>query len=526
MRGLFVKYAMMLVLLVGLVASCGESLEDTYSDYTGDGPEQYLTKIYDLEGTPRWMSVSLNWNLKLDPGRTAILVKWTDDEKTDSVIIDRNSTSYLVEGLKNYEYELGVYAIEQTESGKIVKRSIGNPVFIRPYTYASDELILFGRVVRKQFNVADKQLFVTFDEWTDNLISFKIGYYEKNNATEQFWEAMPEDRIDNYPNGQPYALIGTDVDFSQGIKVYRTGKIDAIGDLELELEPMNLYFELPSFESDFAVEVRNKLDLMGEIQKADIADVEVLDIDYDQVSLADVLHFPNLKELYLGRNRILATGTESTYRSTLTEQAVSEAALRVAQENGVKIYHYGQHYFDVVPDFFTEKNRVAEVPEFNLLNPAAWSISALPEDQDFDSGLRNLFDQEDHYWSPQASQAAMREHTITIDMGGVQSIQGFLIMQAEDITIPYGKTGSKPESLKIELLNESGLWETATFQESVTIGDGTHEKTVVYLDKNKSTKRASKVRFMIYDAGFKPSWSESFTDYKVALSTFMVIQGN
>ena len=84
MRGLFLKYTLILVLLAGLVASCGESLEDTYSDYTGDGPEQYLTKIYDLQGKPRWMSVELTWNLKLDPGRTAILVEWTDDEKTDS----------------------------------------------------------------------------------------------------------------------------------------------------------------------------------------------------------------------------------------------------------------------------------------------------------------------------------------------------------------------------------------------------------------------------------------------------------
>ena len=80
---------------------------------------------------------------KIRSGRTAILVEWTDDEKTDSAVIDRNSTSYLVEGLKNYEYEFGVYAIEQTENGEIIKRSIGDPVYIRPYTYASDELILF-----------------------------------------------------------------------------------------------------------------------------------------------------------------------------------------------------------------------------------------------------------------------------------------------------------------------------------------------------------------------------------------------
>lgn len=90
MKELFFKYAVILVLLAGYLTGC-EKLEDTYSKHTGDGPEQYLTKIYDLKGEPKWLSVLLTWNLKLDPGRTAIMVEWTDDEKTDSVIIDRTA---------------------------------------------------------------------------------------------------------------------------------------------------------------------------------------------------------------------------------------------------------------------------------------------------------------------------------------------------------------------------------------------------------------------------------------------------
>lgn len=45
------------------------------------------------------------------------MVEWTDDEKTDSVIIDRESESYLVEGLKNYEYTFKVCATRK----KVVK---------------------------------------------------------------------------------------------------------------------------------------------------------------------------------------------------------------------------------------------------------------------------------------------------------------------------------------------------------------------------------------------------------------------
>ena len=168
MKGIFLKYTVMCILFMGFLTGC-EDLEDTYSEHTGDGPEQYLTKIYDLKGEPRWLSVLLTWNLKLDPGRTAIMVEWTDDEKTDSVIIDRESESYLVEGLKNYEYTFKVCAIEEKD-GEIVKRSLGDPVYVRPYTYASEELLLFTRVINKQFQLANKYLFLSFDEWTDNLI--------------------------------------------------------------------------------------------------------------------------------------------------------------------------------------------------------------------------------------------------------------------------------------------------------------------------------------------------------------------
>ena len=147
MRKLFLH--ILFLLFVGFMTSC-EKLEDTYSEYRGDGPIQYLTKIYNLTASPQWLSVELNWELKLDPGRTAIMIKWTDDEKSDSVLIDKESTSYVVKNLKNYEYSFNVYAVEKNDE-QIVKYSLGDPVYARPYTYESDELLLFTRVVNKSF---------------------------------------------------------------------------------------------------------------------------------------------------------------------------------------------------------------------------------------------------------------------------------------------------------------------------------------------------------------------------------------
>ena len=524
MKIIYLKYVITLILFAGFTAGC-EKLEDTYSEYTGDGPEQYLSKIYDLQGSPQWLSVLLTWNLKLDPGRTAILVKWTDDEKTDSVILDKDSESYLVQGLKNYEYKFSVNAIEQKD-GETIKYSIDDPVYVRPYSYESDELALFTRVVNKSFNVVNKQLFVTFDTWADNLISFKIGYYEKNNEEEQFWEATPEDNVDNYPHGKPYALIGENIDFSRPINVYRTGKVAEIGDVVLDLNPIAMYFDVPSFESDFAAEVRNKFDLTGEIKWSDIENVESLEIDYDQVSLTDILHFSRLKELHLGKNRYLASGTENQIKSTIKEQELSLVALEIAAKLGVKIYHYGKHYFDIVPDFFTTSNVKTEIPVFTYLDPSVWTIEVSPEDAlGYNSGLGNLLRDDNTQWLPQPD-TRLREHIIEIDMQENKNIAGFKIVQAA----PSDSQLKLPATLRVEVQNATGQWLPATYQEDVTIGNGKGETTIVYLDKIRSSKITQKIRVKISDSYYKKQWNSSagasLDYYNVALSSFIVIQGD
>lgn len=94
MRMMISKYAILLFLLAGVLVGC-EKLEDTYSDYSGDGPIHYLSKIYDLKGESRWESVYLTWILTPDPGRTAILVEWADDTGKELHAYCKNSESCL-----------------------------------------------------------------------------------------------------------------------------------------------------------------------------------------------------------------------------------------------------------------------------------------------------------------------------------------------------------------------------------------------------------------------------------------------
>lgn len=523
----FITYMTMLVVFCGMVSSC-EDIEDTYKEYAGDGPIQYLNKIYDLKATAQWEAISLSWSLKLDPGRTSILVEWKDNENTYSKIIDKDSESFLVEGLtENYDYEFNVWAVAEVD-GEIVKKSLGDPVYGRPFNSQSDELSLFTHVVTKQIKVADKKIFVVFDAWPDNLISFKIGYFEKENEQEQFFVAETNDRINGWPKGVPYAVIGEDVDFSKPIKVYRTGEIESFGNKILDLEPLELHFDLPTFNSDFTNELRPQIGIDGEIKTSDIENVSSVNINFNQTSLEDILYFPALETVNLGKDRYIPAEMVGTTRSSLsseTNKNISLGALKLAHDIlGVKIYQYCEHYFDEVPEWFAGKNLVPQLPSLQLLDTSDWDITETPMDAvGYDTGLRNLLqDDNNTYWFPTAS-LKLRTHIIEIDMKKIQNIIGFKIVQANinnDVNLQC------PGLITIEILNESGAWIAATFDENVTIGTGKGETALAYLDKDKTVKQVQKIRIKISDNFYKNGYDDDgklTKYYRIALASFMVI---
>ena len=48
------KYIINLFAAAALLVGCGESLEDTYSDYAGDGKIRYVAKCTEVHATPGW----------------------------------------------------------------------------------------------------------------------------------------------------------------------------------------------------------------------------------------------------------------------------------------------------------------------------------------------------------------------------------------------------------------------------------------------------------------------------------------
>ena len=55
------KYIINLFAAAALLVGCGESLEDTYSDYAGDGKIRYVAKCTEFHATPGWERLLLEW---------------------------------------------------------------------------------------------------------------------------------------------------------------------------------------------------------------------------------------------------------------------------------------------------------------------------------------------------------------------------------------------------------------------------------------------------------------------------------
>lgn len=87
-----IKYLVNLLIATVVSVSCGESLEDTYSDYAGNGKIRYPAKCSDLEVTVGWKRLELKWNNGVDA--------FTDKIKSILVCL-KYTTRLLVRKIRN-----------------------------------------------------------------------------------------------------------------------------------------------------------------------------------------------------------------------------------------------------------------------------------------------------------------------------------------------------------------------------------------------------------------------------------------
>ena len=92
-----------------LIMGC-ESLEDTYSDYAGDGTIRYIGKCTDVSVAPGWKRLIVKWVNNVDPVVDKIKVCWQVDDQKDSILLAPNTVEYSISNLEDGNYEVTVCA--------------------------------------------------------------------------------------------------------------------------------------------------------------------------------------------------------------------------------------------------------------------------------------------------------------------------------------------------------------------------------------------------------------------------------
>lgn len=168
------KYILFIAASLLLFTACGETLEDTYKDYSGDGEIRYVGKVKDLQANPGWERVTVNWVNSDDPIVDQVEVKWTSDDVRDSVFLPAGTTSFDITGLTSgSSLQIDVMSVD-----KKLNESIPVTAYVRAYNQDHELVQAFNRIVSRNFFLHD-HLLLTFVGWDSQVEEAYVSYTHK-----------------------------------------------------------------------------------------------------------------------------------------------------------------------------------------------------------------------------------------------------------------------------------------------------------------------------------------------------------
>lgn len=470
-------------------AGCSD-LEDTYSDYAGDGQIRYLAQCTDVKITPGWEKLNIVWKNSIDPMVDKIRITWTVEGQTEEVLLDPTTTEYTISDLQEGTYEVSICGIDPEGN-----TSLAYTGYVRPYTANHEVIQNFPQLIMKHFFVKN-HLVLYFSDWNSSIEKASLSYTKADGTA----GSLVLDSV--LVTDNKYYLLEDEIKPATPVVLERTGNIggDVIPLASVELS------RSPVFSADFKALFKVKFGVETPTAEQ-LNSLEKLDIDYSLNSLEDVLSLPELKELHLARNRYQYKPHLSythTYPLTNDRMSVlyedkerSTFALEVAHKIcGLEVWRYNQHF---LPEMTAEYLHPMENPvpeELAYFSTEDWEIRCEPQDEDgYDSGLDKLFDGDvQSCWKPNP-QATWREHTITVSMPAKRTIQGIRLVQQ---AFGYDFQGKMlaPVMVKIQVSSDGYEWENATYVEENTVGNTSGEITVIRFPE---PKEAAFIRFMFND---------------------------
>mgnify|MGYP002516425668 CR=1 FL=1 len=497
------KYYIVAALASFALCGCGD-IADTFSEWTEGGEKRYVGETENFQLKSGWDRLIASWDSPVDPAITKIKVKWTDDDaKSDSAMLDRNITSYNITGLKNSSYSVTLTAV----SGE-GKESLSSTLYARPYTEEHEVIQSFSRIISSYYFMNDR-LVLKFLGWEDGMMNAVLKYTKENGEadslviTKDMANGEDNELFEEYWEDCPYMLLPDAVDKTKPILLYRTGRVSGCEDVihfpVFELTPDR------TFSSDFK-EILKKtyglsstaLDADGNVKDEWADKVTSLSIDDDLTNFDDLLNFPKLKSVYLGKHRYLTdAGIKDASRGQLNvgEKLPSIFAVTTLHElNGLTIYRYNKHFQRLGSLDFIKDMGKPTMPDYKFYDLHKASVNVSPDDEEgYDSHPEYLVDNNtESCWSPLAQTGSV-DYSITIDLKSEKTVSGIKIVQKN-----FGKYDQDMDyalsMVKVYAADKSGIFEQATNLNENYIGTSAGE-TIVLPFSNKRNIRYVRLTF-------------------------------
>jgi len=398
----------------------------------------------------------------------------------------------------------------------------------RPYTATHEDLRTFTRGISAFSRMGDK-LAIVLDQNNENVKQLELCYYEAGQSepstwdmkahmtdtlTYQGWLKLTRDYIFLLPEGE-----GTQIDFSRPITVKRKGRLaGCIDDIRFNDEELNLNERV--WSSEFSqLMIQN----YGSGWEDKIDEVKTLELDYNITSMQNLMYFPNLEKVILGKNRYMQPAYKSSDASK-TDEYVGLVMLSFLKETrpSFTVERYNSHYFglnlmayDQSINVYKEAGKVSqalnieekgsvnleEKPEYVPLDTTGWKVTCSDtvfNGYNYNGAAWLLYDGLMHYEDPwmgewdeevyfePAQTLGASIVTVTFDMKTPQTVAGFKVKQPE-----RNESGDKNyllSSLMIEFSTDNYTWTKATYAEgSATIGNTPAEETFIRVPEDLRT---------------------------------------
>ena len=548
------------------VVSCSESLEETYDEFAGDGMIRYLGKCADVEVNPGWERLQVVWKHNIDAGVKKVKITWQSDkgsgemftEPCDPDSEDLMDTVY-IENLADAMYTVRVNNVAADDRESLVEEKYG-----RPYSYEHEDLRSFSRGVTAFSRMGDK-LAVVLDQDNENIKEMLLCFKDKA-GNERTWDMKTHSHDSLFYKkwgadvnlGRDYLFLlpdeaGVDIDFNQPITVQRKGKLlGCVDEIDFKDETLNLNERL--WSTAFS---QLMLGTYGQDWESRVNEVETLEIDYDMTSMQDLMYFPNLKKVVLGKNRYMRSSFVKSNHST-TDEYVGLVMLQFLKNTRTDftVERYNEHYFYQTDDYGTsfveaykdagkltdlvlvekDSSNLLAKPKYTPLDTTGWEVTC--SDTVYNGYKDNgaamlLFDGLRHvvidygwgyieerdvevYFEP-AETVGAGVITVTYDMKKPQIVEGFKVGQPT--RNQKGDADYLLPNLVVEFSVDGLTWTEANYTDgSFSIGNTPGEETYLLVPKDMQTP----VRYIRLKMSNRPIGTiSSLTKYNLRLGKFI-----